>query len=321
MIYGECRDGALSEVTLELIGEGRRIADKLKEPLMILLTGDDTKSIQKELTQYPLDSIIIKEDILLKNRDNHALATVVVAAVESLKPNIVFFGGTVEGRAVASRAAYTLDTGLAADCTELDINDKGLLVQTKPSFGDNIMAVILCPNHKPQMTTIRPGTFHLPTPGKSKNIPVEKLALVLKESTFLTKHLKAIELEKKGEDISKSSIIIGVGRGIRNKEGMALAYDLANELGGVVGGTRAVTDVDLLAEEYQIGQTGKIIRPKLYIALGISGAIQHVAGITADYFIAVNTDATAPIMGVADLAIEGDIKDIVPQLIRELKTK
>ncbi|MHA1407776.1 MAG: electron transfer flavoprotein subunit alpha/FixB family protein, partial [Candidatus Heimdallarchaeaceae archaeon] len=248
--------------------------------------------------------------------------TVIASVIASEKPSIVLYGATPNGRDLAPRVAARLALGLTADCTGLSINEKRQLVQTRPAFGGNIMASILSPYTRPQMSTVRPNVFSMPEPDRNRTGIMEKVEVNLKPISIRTKIEKEEISEVEEISIEEAKILVSAGRGIEAKENLDLVAKLAEELGGTVSGSRALVDLGWLPHPKQVGQSGKTVAPTLYIALGISGAIQHLVGMSSsDTIIAINKDPEAPIFKVADFGIVGDIFEVVPELIKLLKQR
>jgi electron transfer flavoprotein alpha subunit len=320
-VFAEQRDGELQKVALELLGKGRQIADKLGTPLTAVLLGSEVDSIAKDLVAYGADKVLYAEDKLLKHYTTDGYAKVICDLVNERKPEILFIGATFIGRDLGPRLAARLSTGLTADCTALDIDDETKnLLMTRPAFGGNLMATIVCGDHRPQMSTVRPGVFEKLSKDTSRKGEIEKVKASLSDSDIRTKVEEVVKLAKDVMDISEAKILVSGGRGLGSKEGFDLLKELANVLGGSIAGSRAAVDNGWIDKAYQVGQTGKTVRPQLYIACGISGAIQHLAGMQdSDYIIAINKDENAAIMKVADLAIVGDYNKVIPEMISQIK--
>ncbi|MBX7394225.1 electron transfer flavoprotein subunit alpha/FixB family protein [Clostridium chauvoei] len=319
-VFAEQREGELQKVSLELLGEGRKIADKLGVKLTALLLGDNVKALAETLGKHGADEVLVAESELLKNYTTDGYTKVICDLASERKPGIVFIGATFIGRDLGPRVAARLSTGLTADCTGLDVEvENGDLLATRPAFGGNLMATIACPDHRPQMATVRPGVFSK-IPEEARDFNIEEVEVKLSESDIRTKIVEIIKETKDVVDISEANLIISGGRGVGSKENFALLEELAEVLGGTVAGSRAAVDNAWIEKDYQVGQTGKTVRPNIYIACGISGAIQHVAGMQeSDMIIAVNKDESAPIMKVADYAIVGDITKVLPEMTAQLK--
>ncbi|MBZ0313490.1 electron transfer flavoprotein subunit alpha/FixB family protein [Clostridium butyricum] len=319
-VFAEQREGELQKVSLELLGEGRRQADKLGVKLTALLLGSNIEGLSKTLAEHGADEVLIADDKLLEHYTTDAYTKVICDLVNERKPGILFVGATFIGRDLGPRVAARLNTGLTADCTSIDVEvESGDLLATRPAFGGNLMATIACPEHRPQMATVRPGVF-AKVESDGANCNIEKVNVELTDSDVRTKVLETVKTAKDIIDISEAKVIVSGGRGVGSKENFALLEELANILGGTVAGSRAAVEKGWIENAYQVGQTGKTVKPSIYIACGISGAIQHVAGMQdSDMIIAVNKDETAPIMKVADYAIVGDIKKVLPELIAQAK--
>ena len=319
-VFAEQREGELQKVSLELLGEGRRQADKLGVKLTALLLGSNIEGLSKTLAEHGADEVLIADDKLLEHYTTDAYTKVICDLVNERKPGILFVGATFIGRDLGPRVAARLNTGLTADCTSIDVEvENGDLLATRPAFGGNLMATIACPEHRPQMATVRPGVF-AKVESDGANCNIEKVNVELTDSDVRTKVLETVKTAKDIIDISEAKVIVSGGRGVGSKENFALLEELANILGGTVAGSRAAVEKGWIENAYQVGQTGKTVKPSIYIACGISGAIQHVAGMQdSDMIIAVNKDETATIMKVADYAIVGDIKKVLPELIAQAK--
>lgn len=322
-VLAEQRDGALQKVTLELLGKGREIANKLNVELTALLLGDKIYNLGKELLAYGADKVLYVEDKNLEHFTTDAYTRAIVDIVNEKKPEIVLVGATNVGRDLAPRIAGRLETGLTADCTALDIEEgTGNLLMTRPAFGGNLMATIMCTEHRPQMSTVRPGVFDRLQKDESKinESRIKKVSANILDKDLRIKLLNIVKIAKEVADISEAQILVSGGRGIGSKENFNILQELAKEIGGIVSGSRAAVDSGWIDHALQVGQTGKTVRPKLYIACGISGAIQHLAGMQdSDYIVAINKDADAPIMQVADLGLVGDINKFVPTLTEQIR--
>lgn len=319
-VFAEQREGELQKVSLELLGEGRRIADELGVKLTALLLGNNIEALAKTLAEHGADEVLVADDKNLEHYTTDAYTKVICDLANERKPGILFVGATFIGRDLGPRIAARLSTGLTADCTSLAVEgENGDLLATRPAFGGNLMATIACPEHRPQMATVRPGVFAKITTDPS-NCKIEKVEVQLADSDVRTKVLEIIKSKKDIIDIAEADFIVAGGRGVGSKENFALLQELATALGGTVGGSRAAVENGWIDGAYQVGQTGKTVRPQIYIACGISGAIQHVAGMQdSDLIIAVNKDDSAPIMKIADYAIVGDVAKVVPELIAQVK--
>lgn len=319
-VFAEQREGELQKVSLELLGEGRRVADKLGVKLTALLLGNNVSNLAEKLAAHGADEVLVAEDKNLEHYTTDAYTKVICDLATERKPGILFVGATFIGRDLGPRIAARLSTGLTADCTSIDVEvENGDLLATRPAFGGNLMATIACPDHRPQMATVRPGVFEAVNTDPS-NCKIEKVNVNLADSDVRTKVIETVKTAKDIIDISEAKIIVAGGRGVGSKENFAMLQELADVLGGVVAGSRAAVEKGWIENAYQVGQTGKTVKPTIYIACGISGAIQHVAGMQdSEVIIAINKDETAPIMNVADYGIVGDVKKVLPELIAQAK--
>jgi electron transfer flavoprotein alpha subunit len=322
-VFAEQRDGQLQKVSLELLGKGKEIAEKLGVELTALLLGNNIDHIANELIAYGADKVIYAENPLLEHFTTDGYTKVICDLANEIKPEVILVGATFVGRDLGPRVAARLATGLTADCTSLDIDlENRNLLMTRPAFGGNLMATIVCGDHRPQMSTVRPGVFEKLSKDENRIGIIKKLTAQLSEDDIKVKVEEVVKLSKDIMDIGEVKILVAGGRGIGSKEGFELLKELADVLGGTVAGSRAAIDSGWLEKDFQVGQTGKTVRPNLYIACGISGAIQHLAGMQeSGYIIAINKDADAAIMKIADLAIVGDYRKIIPEMIDQIKTK
>ncbi|SFE18166.1 electron transfer flavoprotein alpha subunit apoprotein [Thermoanaerobacter thermohydrosulfuricus] len=319
-VFAEQREQRLMNVSLEILGEARKLADKKGVKACAVLVGYGVKGLADELIKYGADVVYVIDNPLLKNYTTEGYAKVIADLVNELKPEVILYGATYIGRDLAPRIASRLHTGLTADCTGLDIDENGLLLQIRPAFGGNLIATIICPERRPQMATVRPGVMKkAPKDGKREGKIIEIQANI-KEGDIRTQIFDIIKEAKSKVNIEEADIIVSGGRGVGGAEGFKLIQQLADALGGVVGASRAAVDAGWISSDHQVGQTGKTVRPKLYIACGISGAIQHIAGMgNAKTIIAINKNPDAPIFKVADYGIVGDLFKVIPALIEEIK--
>lgn len=320
-VFAEQRDGELQKVSLELLGEGKKMAEKLGVKLTALLLGNNVKALAKDLTAHGADEVLLVENELLAHYTTDGYTKVICDLVNEYNPEILFIGATFIGRDLGPRVAARLQTGLTADCTELDIDAEGkFLLATRPAFGGNLMATIACTDHRPQMATVRPGVFSALPKNESNNGTVKEVATSLKAEDVRTKVVEVKKVSKEVADITEANVLVSGGRGVGCKETFKLLQELAEVMGGTVAASRAAIENEWLDKDYQVGQTGKTVRPNIYIACGISGAIQHVAGMQeSDIIIAINKDADAPIMKMADYAIVGDLNKVLPEMIAQYK--
>ncbi|MGA1867398.1 MAG: FAD-binding protein [bacterium] len=319
-IFGEQRQGFLSAVVYELLGIGRKLADKLGEKLWVVCLGQCLGSTAEELVYYGADRVmLIDEEPLYNNFHDTIYTNAMVCLIQKYHPEIVLIGATSIGRTFAPKVAARLNTGLTADCTGLDIDlEKRVLLQTRPAFGGNIMATIICPERRPQMASIRPKVMKKPEADKTRKGEVvhEKLHCIHNPKS---KVIKFIQDLTSTIDIGEADIIVSGGRGLGGSENFKLIEELARKLNGAVGASRAAVDADWIPYSHQVGQTGKTVCPKLYIACGISGAIQHLVGMqSSDIIVAINKDPDAPIFKIANYGIVADVFEFIPHLVKEL---
>lgn len=325
----EQRDGKIAKVGLELVGEATRLAADLGQKVVGILLGDNIKDKAQEVIEYGADSVVYVEDPMLAEYVTEPYAKALTAVIKECDPEIVLFGATSIGRDLAPRIASRIHTGLTADCTKLDIDEykakpddpgQKLLFMTRPAFGGNIMATILCKNHRPQMATVRPGVMKRLERDKSRKGEIREIKVNFEPSDMNIVIREVIKTTHKTSDITEAKCLVSGGRGIGSPEFFGTLRELADLLDGDISSSRANVDAGWAAKDRQVGQTGKTVRPDLYFACGISGAIQHVAGMEgSEYVIAINKNDTAPIFDVADLGIVGDVKVIIPKLIEALK--
>lgn len=276
-VFAEQRNGELQKVSLEILGEGRRLADELGVNLTAVLLGNNVACLADILGEHGADEILVAEHEELENYTTDGYTKVLCDLASERKPGILFIGATFIGRDLGPRVAARLSTGLTADCTSLEVDvTNGDLLATRPAFGGNLMATIACPNHRPQMATVRPGVFSKLTE-KKENYNIEKVDVHLEASDIRTTVLEVVKANKDIVDIGEAKVIVAGGRGVGSKENFELLQELATTLGGVVGASRGAVDKGWVERDYQVGQTGKTVRPTIYIACGISGAIQHLS--------------------------------------------
>ena len=321
-VFAEQRDGELQKVALELLGKGRELADKLGVKLTALLLGHkNIEAMTNELGAYGADEVLVCDHELLTHYTTDGYAKVIADVANIKKPEIIFIGASFVGRDLGPRVSGRLSTGLTADCTSLDIDpENNNLLMTRPAFGGNLMATIVCGDHRPQMSTVRPGVFEKLAKDENRTFTVEEFKVELSASDIRTETIEVVKSLKEMIDITEANIIVSGGRGMGNKENFTLLNELAEAMGGTVAGSRASVDNGWVEKAVQVGQTGKTVRPNIYIACGISGAIQHLAGMQeSNFIIAINKDADCPIMKVADVALVGDVTKVVPELISQFK--
>ena len=321
LVFAEQREGQLQNVGLELVGKAKELAKTLEAPVTAVVIGHEIKGLADTLGEYGADKVIVVDKPELKIYDTEAYAQVFKQIIDAKKPEIVLFGATTLGRDLAPRVSSRMNTGLTADCTKLEVNPetKGLEM-TRPAFGGNLMATIICPDHRPQMSTVRPGVMQKAPKEAGKRAAVEEFDVKLDTSKMKVKVIKVVKETKNKVDISEAKILVSGGRGIGSAENFAALESVAKELGATVAASRAAVDVGFISHDRQVGQTGKTVRPDIYFACGISGAIQHVAGMEeSEYIVAINKDKEAAIFNVADLGIVGDANKIALQLLETLK--
>ncbi|MBU5614785.1 FAD-binding protein [Geomonas azotofigens] len=320
-VFVEQTEGEAARVSWELMGKGQELAAKLGVELCAVVMGDQVEHLCHEAFSYGADKAYLMDQPVLKHYRTYPYLDALCHLIDKYKPEIVLMGATGMGRDLAGAVATRVKTGLTADCTGLDIDGKRNLMQTRPAFGGNIMATIMCDRFRPQMATVRSHVMPMPAqmPGRTgKIVPV---SLPISEADIFTKVLQVIRDKKAGDvDIAGAEFIVSGGRGMMAKENFAILQELADELGGEVGASRSAVDAGWMPGDRQVGQTGKTVRPKIYIACGISGAIQHLVGMQdSDLIVAINRDKEAPIFEVANYGIVGDLFDVVPALIAALR--
>ena len=320
-VYAEQRHGEISSVVYELLNEGRRLADKLGVKLCAVLIGDNIKAKAQDLISRGADKVYIYDDPTFIEFQDDPYSSVLTQLIAKEKPEIILMGATNIGRSFASRVAARINTGLTADCTSLEIDlETRNLQQTRPAFGGNIMATILTPRHRPQMATVRHKVFKEAKVQEGRKGEVVECKADMKTLLNRTKFLGFIKDASGHVNIADADIIVSGGRGLGKAEGFKLIEELAELLGGAVGASRATVDADWIPYSHQVGQTGRTVAPKIYVACGISGQIQHLVGMSSsDVIIAINKDATCPMMQTATYALEGDLYDIIPNIIKEIK--
>ena len=319
LVICEQRDGNLQKISLELIGKGRELADTVGQKVIALLMGYQVDSLAQLLINHGADKVVCVDNEILKDYMTEPSAKAACAVIKDLNPDIVLVGATSIGRDLAPRIAARIETGLTADCTSLTIDEEtGDLLMTRPAFGGNIMATIICPEHRPQMATVRPGVM-VACPEEERSGEIIKFDVKFDPGDVNVEILETVMSTKKLRDITEANILISGGRGIGKPENFAPLRELANLLDGEVSASRAVIDAGWLEKDRQVGQTGKTVRPDVYFACGISGAIQHVAGMEeAGLIFAINKNPEAPIFEVADVGIVGDVHRVVPKLTARL---
>ncbi len=320
LVFAEQRDCIIQNVGLELIGEAKKLAAKLNVPVTAALIGNKIESLAQTLVEYGADKVVIVDNELLKQYDTEAYAQALKAIIDAKKPEIVLLGATTLGRDLAPRVSSRLATGLTADCTKLEIDDETKVFgMTRPAFGGNLMATIVCPNHRPQMATVRPGVMQKLPKEEGNKGEIEVLPVTIDTSKIKVKILDVVKETAKKVDITEAKILVSGGRGVGSKENFKNLEAVASKIGATVSASRAAVDAGFIEQSRQVGQTGKTVRPNIYFACGISGAIQHMAGMEeSEYIIAINKDKDAPMFGIADLGIVGDVNKVLPLLAEEL---
>lgn len=319
-VFIEQRDGNIQNVALELLGKARELADALSQQVVAILCGHNISALAQDCIACGADRVLVIDAPELAHYTTEPYAQAVNQVIQERHPSIVLFGATTIGRDLGPRLSARVGTGLTADCTALDISEDHNLLMTRPAFGGNLMATIVCKDHRPQMSTVRPGVMPMCPRNDNRKGDIEQFTVRFAADRFKVRVKEVVKQDKDAIDITEAKILVSGGRGVGNAEGFGMLGELADTLGAEVSSSRAMVDAGIISHDRQVGQTGKTVRPDLYIALGISGAIQHLAGMEeSDYIIAVNKDKYAPIFGVADLGIVGDLKKIVPLLTRRLQ--
>ena len=315
-------DNKVAGVSHELLGKAKELAAKMETEVTAVLLGSNVSGLCKDLAAYGADKIVMVDNRDLELYSTKPYAYAVCKVIEKYKPAVVLYGATAIGRDLAPRVAARVRTGLTADCTKLDVADDGTknLRMTRPAFGGNIMATIICPEYRPQMATVRPGVMQKIKPIEGASVPVDNYAVEIPASEKDVQILDVVKKESHKMDIQDAKILVSGGRGMGCPENFKMLQECADALGGTVSSSRACVDAGWVEKDIQVGQTGKTVRPNLYLACGISGAIQHLAGMEeSDVIIAVNKDETAPIFEVADYGVVGDATKIIPLFTEEVK--
>ncbi|MBR2919275.1 MAG: electron transfer flavoprotein subunit alpha/FixB family protein [Clostridia bacterium] len=311
-VFCEQRDGELQSVAIELLGVARELADKVNEKVVALLLGDGVSAKANDLVAYGADEVRVVDHANLKHFVTEYYAQAVTQVVKANDPNVVLFGATSIGRDLAPRLSARLHTGLTADCTKLEMDEAGNLFMTRPAFGGNLFATIICPEHRPQMSTVRPGVMKKPEFDGARKGDIIQETINWDDSKAVVKVVEEVKETKNVEKIEDAKILVSCGRGVKD---VAPAFDVAKKVKGTVSSSRSLVDSGIIEHARQVGQTGKTVRPQAYLAFGISGAIQHLAGMEeSEYIVAVNTDVNAPIFKVANLGIVADANAVLKQL-------
>jgi len=319
-VFAEQHKGGITGVALELLGEGRKLADKRNTTLSAVFIGHGIRAAARELVAFGADTVYVADDPALKDFNDDSYAAILTTLAKQHKPEIILAGATAIGRSFFPKVASSLHTGLTADCTVLDIDaDTGQLHQTRPAFGGNIMATIVTPNHRPQMATVRPKVMKPAARNDARTGDIIDV-MVNQSGALRTRVIKTMEELGETVNICEADIIVAGGRGLGSARNFLLLEELAKALGGAVAATRGAVDEGWIPYSHQVGQTGKTVCPKLYIACGISGAIQHIAGMqSSDTIVAINKDPDAPIFSVATYGIVGDVHEVLPIMIRKIR--
>lgn len=320
-IFVELRAGMVTKVSLELIGEARKLALKLGTEVSAVLLGNKVEGYIQTLINYGADNVYVIDHPSLEHFNDEKYSKIIIELIRKYKPEIFLLGATIYGRSLGPRISSALNTGLTADCTQLDIDiDKRILLQTRPAFGGDLMATIICPHSRPQMATVRPGIFKPDFNSNSRKGKIIRPKVSVPESHI--EILQFIEDRSEKIDISSAKIIVAAGRGLGDKKNLHLIKELASLIGAEVGASRAIVEDGWIDRSHQVGQSGNTVSPCLYLACGISGAIQHLVGLnSSSVIIAINRDADAPIMKVANYAFVGDVVEILTALINKIKNK
>lgn len=319
-VFGEQKNGTPSNVALELLGEGTKLASQLGVQLSAVIFGENIEDAARTLIAHGADNVYLVDHPSLKDFNDETYSDIFVQLIKTYKPEIVLMGATTYGRSLAPRVSSRLNTGLTADCTSLEIDtEKRILLQTRPAFGGNLMATIICPNHRPQMSTVRPKVMKAIEPDYKRNGEIIKPDVIIPGETKI-KVKEVVNNLCEVVNLTEADIIVSAGRGIGDPKNIKYVEELARVLGAAVGASRAVVDAGWIDYSHQVGQTGKTVGPKVYIACGISGSVQHLAGMSSsDTIIAINNNPEAPIFKVATYGVVGDVLEILPVLTAEFK--
>lgn len=333
-IYAQQVDGEISPIAYELLGKAKDLAADLDTDVTAVLLGSNVKALADSLAQYGADRIIVVDSPVLEVYRTEPYTQALAAVINEYKPDIMLVGATAIGRDLGPRVSARVGTGLTADCTQLEIGDFPLnplpnkeqkhnqLLMTRPAFGGNTIATIACPDNRPQMATVRPGVMQKIDPIEGAKAEVVEFNPELKENNCYVEILDVVKEVTEVADIQDAKILVSGGRGVGSKENFKILQDLADAVGGTVSCSRAVVDNGWMPKDLQVGQTGKTVRPTVYFAIGISGAIQHTAGMEeSDIIIAINKDESAPIFDVADYGIVGDLNKVVPLITEAVKAR
>ena len=321
-VVAEHHNGKVHSVSFELLSVGRDLADKLEVELSAVLMGDQLQEVAKQLIGYGADRVCLAEDPALDPFNDESHSKVLTEMIQQKKPDILLAGATAMGRSFIPRVAVAVETGLTADCTGLDIGEDGLLYQTRPAFGGNVMATILCPNRRPQMATVRPMVMKKRAFDEKRQGVVEPFTPSQEAITSRVKVLDTVIQEQETVRLAEADVVVTGGRGLQKAENFDVIEELALLLDGAVGATRSVVDEGWMPYSHQVGQTGKTVSPKLYMACGVSGAIQHVVGMQgSEIIVAVNRDPEAPIFDIVNYGVVADLFEFLPAFVKKLKEK
>ncbi len=322
-VFIEVVRGKIKGVSLELLGQGRKMADDLGEKLVAIIPGNEIEDFAKMAIHYGADEAIVVDQKELKDYSTDGYTKAMCTLIKKYNPAVLLIGATNNGRDLGPRVSSRMQTGLTADCTELGVDSETRLVKwTRPAFGGNLMATILCPDHRPQIGTVRPGVFKKPEEDTGRKGEIIHETVEFGPDEIRTRIVEVIT-EAGGADVNleEAEIIVSGGRGVGGPEGFEVLKELADEIGAQIGASRAAVDSGWISSLHQVGQTGKSVGPKIYIACGISGAIQHVAGMSSsDVIIAINKDPDAPIFNIADYGIVGDLFEVIPELTKRIRS-
>lgn len=320
-VFIEEREGRPARVSLELLGKARSLAEKLGTEVFAILIGENVREAAEELINYGADEVVIADDPIARDYRTEVYTRIVTDQVLEWKPEILLMGATWTGRDLAPRVAARLNTGCTSDCTELDVDQEtGLMVVSKPFWGKDVMADIVCPSQRPQMATVRPGVMELLPPDERRRGRLIQAKIDIKEQDLNVEVLDTVRTRPEGVILEEAEKIVAIGAGVDSQAGFDMLKELAGLLGAEVGATSLPVDAGWVSEDRKIGQTGKTVRPHLYVACGISGAIQHTVGMAnSELIVAINKDPKAEIFDLADYGIVDDLYKIVPVLIEELK--
>lgn len=322
-VFIEVVRGKIKGVSLELLGQGRKMADDLGEKLVAIIPGNEIEDFAKMAIHYGADEAIVVDQKELKDYSTDGYTKAMCTLIKKYNPAVLLIGATNNGRDLGPRVSSRMQTGLTADCTELGVDSETRLVKwTRPAFGGNLMATILCPDHRPQIGTVRSGVFKKPEEDTGRKGEIIHETVEFGPDEIRTRIVEVIT-EAGGADVNleEAEIIVSGGRGVGGPEGFEVLKELADEIGAQIGASRAAVDSGWISSLHQVGQTGKSVGPKIYIACGISGAIQHVAGMSSsDVIIAINKDPDAPIFNIADYGIVGDLFEIIPELTKRIRS-